>query len=59
MRPTDKLSGEGDAGSHPPTAGDHREGTPSRAPSICKEPARFGCQSFPLHSACSSSSFAQ
>ena len=34
---------------HPPTVGDHREGAPSRAPSLCKEPAGPGCQSFPLH----------
>ena len=50
---------EGKVGSHPPVARDHREGVPLQAPSICKELARFGSQSFPLHSACSSSSFAQ
>ena len=44
---------------HSSAAGDNREGAPSRAPSICKEPARFRRQSFPLYSICSSSSFAQ
>ena len=58
-RPAGQLGGKGEAGPHPPAVGDHREGAPSRAPSICKEPAGFGRQSFPLHSACSSPSVAQ
>ena len=58
-RPAGQLGGKGEAGPHPPAVGDHREGAPSRAPSICKEPAGFGRQSFPLHSTYSSPSVAQ
>ena len=57
MRPIGQLSGESEVGSHLPTVGDHREGAPSRDPSLSKEPAGVRCQSFPLHGACSSSSF--
>ena len=37
MRPTSQLGGEGEAGSHPLTFGDHRKGAPSQAPFICKD----------------------
>ena len=42
MRPIGQLDGEGEAGSHPSTAGDLKEGRPSRVPFICKEPKGFG-----------------
>ena len=56
MRPAGQLGEESEAGSHSPTIGDHREGAPSRAPSLYKEPAGLGQQSFPLLSDYSSSS---
>ena len=59
MRLASQLGGESEAGSLSPVVRDHREEAPSRASSICKELAEFGRQSFPQHSACSSSSFAQ
>ena len=42
MRPTGQLGEESEAGSHSPATRDHRKGAPSRAPSLCKEPAGLG-----------------
>ena len=57
MRPASQLGEEREARSHSPTIGDHREGAPSQAPSLYKELAGLGRQSFPLlcdHSSSSS-----